>query len=249
MNAYNDLRHGAPARLALYRRKLAASLATAEKAHGRDSAFFAGLSEPGAWRRERWITPHGLGFNAPRGGVTHGRMHGVDVIHVDSGYFDHLRPCDTKCEEWYTDAYHSETVGGRVARLPHNRYLAYLKWSGADGLTALCEVFDSARDAAAAADRLARRVAEDEREYSEKWHEARELQEENEEAHERMRGIRDKVSRRLAVIRALPESAASEREHMAGQVQDLREDFAAILADLIERNNRIAQLRAEGIDA
>lgn len=67
---------------------------------------------------------------------------------------------------WFTDEYgDSEKIRGIVVALPHGRFLA--GWSMGEGMasTVDADVYDTAEDAAFAADSMAEHAAEDEREY------------------------------------------------------------------------------------
>ena len=69
---------------------------------------------------------------------------------------------------WWTDEYgDSETIRGIVVSLPHGRFLA--GWSMGEGMASTVDgyIYDSASDAAYAADSMAESAAEDEREYQE----------------------------------------------------------------------------------
>lgn len=69
---------------------------------------------------------------------------------------------------WYADECGFETIRGIVFRLPHGRgFLA--GWSMGEGMASTVDfyVFDSERDAAYAADSMAERAAESERQYQE----------------------------------------------------------------------------------
>src|SRR5690606_19227724 len=67
---------------------------------------------------------------------------------------------------WFTDDQQDETIRGLVVRLPHGRMLA--GWSMGEHMASEIDstrVYDDEREAARAADALAERVAEREREY------------------------------------------------------------------------------------
>lgn len=227
MNSSDNLRGGSRVRLNSYRAKLARSLETIAKHHAYS--------------------------------VTRSDAYG-GVILADSGALDHLREIRGEDQTrdygrgWYADADSAETITGKVAALPSRkgepRFIAYAVNSGADGITIDRDVYIDARAACHAADRLAERMAEDEREYSEKWNEARELEDQNEAARERLRELRRRVKNQVAAIRALrvsndEKAAAYHVQHL----EEFREDFAAVLDEMRERRERLAELRAEGIEA
>lgn len=186
------------------------------------------------------------------------------------GFVDELFPSMADHRGWFTDTNEDSVYRGQVWKLPARAgkcvYIAgYVECDSGhvvletydDGSIELFTgdnpgygqgTSDALRDAARAANGLAKRNAEREREYSEKWQEASSLSGANDYAHGEMRAIRSKVSQRIKVLRALPDDAQSEREHMVGQIADLREDFAETLAKAIERSERIAELKSEGIE-
>jgi hypothetical protein len=92
----------------------------------------------------------------------------------DHGSFDRWVWCDEvdgariDHRGWYSDEYgDSEKIRGLVVRLPHGRFLA--GWSMGKGMASAVEgdVYGDITEAAYAADSIAERVAEDEREYQE----------------------------------------------------------------------------------
>lgn len=254
MNAYNNLRTGTRARLREYKgkaRHIAHGIACREaQQRGEPSPALADMPAD-RWKEWRYIYPHGLGFNAPHGAyIGRSEMHGRAVIHADTGYLDHLRdgPADDMPRdfptEYYSDAHCSETVGGRVSALPRGRFLAWVKWSDADGITILAHAFDDAEDAAREADRLAERIAENEREYSEKWNRARELQDDNDSDRAELRTIRQNVAGQIALIRA----GKGDRAAICDYIGKLREEFAETLEKMADRREELADLIAEGVE-
>lgn len=82
---------------------------------------------------------------------------------------------------WFADADCSATMCGIVARLPHDRWMAGY-YSSENGETVyLARVFDTLEEAAQEADDEARRHAEEEKEYSERWQAAHDLDDEIEQ--------------------------------------------------------------------
>lgn len=254
MNAYNNLRGGTRRRLNEYKgkaRHIAHGIACREaQRKGEPSPALADMPAE-RWKEWRYIYPHGLGFNAPHGAyIGRSEMHGRACIHADTGYLDHLRSANADDmprdfpTEYYSDAHCSETIGGRVTALPRGRFLAWVKWSDADGITIIARPFDDAEDAAREADRLAERLAEDEREYSEKWNRARELQDENDSDRAELRTIRQNVSGQVALIRA----GKGNREAICDYIGKLREEFAELLEKMGERRDELADLIAEGVE-
>lgn len=68
---------------------------------------------------------------------------------------------------WFTDEHQTDTMRGIVGILPHNRFLA--GWSLGEGMASEVDgrIYDTPEDAAHAADSMAERAAEAEREYQE----------------------------------------------------------------------------------
>lgn len=84
---------------------------------------------------------------------------------------------------WFCDEYQDEKIRGLVFRLPKGRgFLA--GWSMGEGMASEVsgDIYDSEREAAWAADNLAERAAEDERESREEREQERQEQEEQDEA-------------------------------------------------------------------
>lgn len=88
---------------------------------------------------------------------------------------------------WFADVGCSNIIRGIVVRLPHGRYLAGYYQSDNDERVYYPEIYDCIRDAVYAADRHAESIAEIEREYSERWNAAQELEYECEEKVNRLR--------------------------------------------------------------
>lgn len=98
------------------------------------------------------------------------------TFYLDSDFMPRLRWqwCDEVATSighrgWFTDEYgDSDKIRGIVMRLPNNR--GFIPgWSMGDGMASECEydVYDDEIECAYRADKLAERVAEDEREYRE----------------------------------------------------------------------------------
>lgn len=78
---------------------------------------------------------------------------------------------------WFSDADCSETLHGMVASLPHGRFIAGYHMTMNGEQVWFDEVFDDVADAARMADEHARVQAEKEREYDQRWQEARSISE------------------------------------------------------------------------
>jgi hypothetical protein len=128
---------------------------------------------------------------------------------------------------WFSDADCSRTVRGVVARLTHGRYLAGYYSSDNGERVYLAGVYDDVRTAADAADNEARRIAEDEREYSERW----------DAAHELDRDIKEcavEVARLFAIRnhRTLGEDAREALAHAVEKLREMRERRNAEFSDI-----------------
>ncbi len=88
---------------------------------------------------------------------------------------------------WFTDVDCDEKAIGIVASLPHGRFLAGYRWTSNDERVYYGEIYTDRKDAAHAADSLAETFADTAREDDEKFQAARELEDENETAFNRLR--------------------------------------------------------------
>jgi hypothetical protein len=252
---FDNLRGGARGRLANYRAKAAKSLATIRANHSPESAALLLAAGYATWQRQRYITPSGLGFNAPAGGFR--ASDDGKVWYADSGALDHLRTKDAadvlreagrhyaaKETRWYCDADQSETIDAHVCQLParggREQWLAYITWSDADGIVINRTIHDSAEDAATDAAETARIYAEREREYSERWNAARELDEKEADAldhlrlaraawHVALRGWIDAKAHGADVAAA---TCFDAMERHGGRFADAMEDVRSVRAEL-----------------
>ncbi len=108
---------------------------------------------------------------------------------------------------WYRDSHLSETYTGFIWRLPARNkiehFIAGFKDEAAGGATIEANaVYECEREAAMAADELARIHAEREREYDEKWSEANQQDAEREDARAGLRLARARASESLRAWRA-----------------------------------------------
>lgn len=79
---------------------------------------------------------------------------------------------------WFTSDDQHAKMRGIVGRLSHGRFIAGYHSSDNDERVYFGDVYDDEREAARAADSEAERIAEDEREYNERWRAARDLADE-----------------------------------------------------------------------
>lgn len=253
---YDNLRGGSRARLTIYRQRAARTLETVRKHHPPESPYRISVeNDPQRWKRERFITPHGLGFNAPGGVFT--RNEDGRKIYGDTGSLDHLRKLSREemprdyGRGWYADEYCSETVTGHVAVLPSRkdgpRFLAYIVWSDCDGIEIYGETFNSAHAAWSYADDMARHAAEDAREHNEKWNAAREVYEHREEQREELRAARANARDLIAVLRDLPRTA-NGRATICNMLRECRARMRRALHAIAKDAETLADYSAQGID-
>lgn len=111
-------------------------------------------------------------------------------IHPGRGFYldDHGSPSRwVWCDEviriehtgWYCDEQQDDKIRGLVVRLTHGRYL--IGWSMGEGMASEIDgyIYTDARSAALAADSMAERAAEREREYQDAEYERIRIEEEN----------------------------------------------------------------------
>lgn len=135
---------------------------------------------------------------------------------------------------WYThcgpefrnERYCDEIARSIVARLPHGRFIAGYVQSVNDERTYYPEVFDDERDAALMADEHARVMAERERECNERWHAARDLENDTESKLHRLREClalrhRKCMSYVRVEIGQLIETIRANRARLAGEFADV----------------------------
>lgn len=246
MTSYNDLRGGSRARL----RTMREYVARWNRDHVVSNGSRVMLESFRDARR------HGIAT------ISAGRHDGTmrrdgSKIYADSGALDHLRELSGDDQPrdygrgWYADAYCSETVTGRVAVLPsrkgERRFLAYVVWSDCDGITIDADVYDCPRTAWNNADDMARRIAEDEKEHNEKWHEAREVQERQDNRREELRAARSEAVGLVTVLRELPQTASS-RATICAMIRECRERMAEALQGIADDAATLADYSAQGVD-
>lgn len=138
---------------------------------------------------------------------------------VDGANIDHTG--------WFTRDDQSAKMRGLVARLSHGRYLAGYYSSDNGERVYLDRIYTDAEEAASDADSEAERVAEDEREYNERWQAANDM--------------RDDITRRLSRVSELftlrnhprhRDTARDELADLAAIVRKIRADLAANYSDV-----------------
>lgn len=175
------------------RGRLAALKAAADKLNaGHNARKASGNPEPYTWRDVRYSGFHNAATNCitlSRGMdgdkpvyYTHCGQQFPREIFVDEFRDDNGRPL-IEHTGWFANVDWSNKIRGIIVRLPHGRYLAGYFQSDNGERVYYPEIYDSEREAVYAADRL----AETEREYSERWNAARELENEISDAETRLR--------------------------------------------------------------
>jgi hypothetical protein len=151
---------------------------------------------------------------------------------------------------WFADAHQDEIYRGHVWQLPardgSRLYLAGYSESES-GYSVLCargnklELFDSLRDAIYAADHIAERMAEDAREYSERWQEASACADEIADLKSEAKGARENWRAFMDTLRA-----GVHKAHMRKLADNARADHAQFIDEVIAKRARIAELKMEG---
>jgi hypothetical protein len=259
---FDNLRGGSRIRLASYKRKAAERAASPRILPQYRAEYLA----PGGWKKQRWITPHGLGFAAPYDSVSRSRWHGCDVMHMDTGALDHLRaPSRDELTNsdahalrgeprgWYADADCCETITAYVAKLPARegepRFIGWIKWSDADGITALAETFADADDAWRAADPLAERVAEEGRKYNERWQKASRASDKRDDARGELKDCAHAARDILRAWRELKEQAPMSghaRGILATDLSEMRDAMRDAIAKIHAASEEIDSLGMSG---
>jgi cell division septum initiation protein DivIVA len=256
---FDNLAGGSRVRLATYKRKLAKSLETIRACRTpADADAFIASNGYDSWKRSRYITPHGLGFNAPQNSMGALATDGSGRRYGDSGALDHLRVMDAgdvlvkagmrrRADEsrWYADSEGRQTVDAHVAQLPAHkraqRWLAFVTYSEADGVTIENGIFDSAEDAATAACGMAQELAESQREYSDRWDAAQEIQTECDEALSDAQRARRRFNRAFHAYLDAARAGAKDAAAMAEQeFMKARERFNAAAAKVREYRDTLA---------
>lgn len=148
---------------------------------------------------------------------------------------------------WFTDDMQDNTFRPRVWLLAHGRFLAGYDASEWDTVQLDRAVYDDEREAWRAADRMAERDAETERDYSERWQAARNVQYAFYEKREAMRAARGEARGLIAVLRDLPQTAAS-RATICRMIRECRERMAAALQGMADDAETLADYARHGVE-
>lgn len=179
----------------------------------------------------------------------------------DCGAVDELFPRLFDHKGWYADYFQDETWRGRVWQLPARNgeclYLAGYARPNADDAVVGLHVFrennpggrwgayTNARDAAIRADEMAERDAEESREYSERWSEARHADDERESARHDLRAARLDARLTIAAWRNQKETCPlvdSICAMLRGRLDDARREMREALEKIQLSSGRIAEL-------
>lgn len=255
-NHHDKLNGGSVARLARYRRALADSLATIRGCRTPEAAAAfiesAGYTSPLNHRYSWMGDAHGPRFSDD-GRRAYMPASVLDGFRDVGASHDIVRLRHTG---WFKDADASETIAGHVWQLPARDggpvYLAgYVEpdsgyctldaWNGG-----IC-VYGDKDDAARAADSLAERDAETEREHNERWHEARRVDESRDEKRDTLRAAHGEARGLVAVLRDLPQTADS-RATICRMIRECRERMAAALRGIAEDTATLADFAADGVE-
>lgn len=217
--AHLNLAIGAPRRLAILKR--AFEQAHAKNAHHRSQSWRdmryatfkdqsgAGLCQSYTKDGQSWYTQNGAQFR---------REWFCDEV-PNGPRIDHTG--------WYCDAYGEKMARGIVALLPHGRFIAGYWMSGNDERVYFGEIFDAARDAALMADEHARVISEQEAEHNERFNAAQKLEDENEQAFNRLRECL--ALRNNACFTALRDEARELIETIKGNRETLATEYKGVL--------------------
>lgn len=148
---------------------------------------------------------------------------------------------------WFTDDMQDNTFRPRVWRLTRGRMIAGYDASAWDTVVIGRVAYDDEREAWRAADEMAERDAEQERDYSERWQAAQRVADELEEKREKLRAAHGEARRLVTVLRDLPQTAAS-RATICGMIRECRERMAEALQEMADDAEKLAAFAADGVE-
>lgn len=255
---YDKLNGGSRVRLARYRRKLAKSLETirAHRTPGEAEKFIqAGRYTSPLNHRYAWLGyEHGPTFSrdGTRAFMPASMLDGFRDI---GAAHDIVRLHHTG---WYTDADGSETIAGRVWQLPaRNGEPVYLSgyvepgsgYCTLDATRGRIATYSDKEDAARAADALAEKDAEKEREYSERWQAARKADDERADARQELKAARADARQAIAAIRAqraLGGIAPAMCKILQDTIATARDEMRRALETIADKTAEIENLEMQG---
>ncbi len=125
---------------------------------------------------------------------------------------------------WYSDCDMEETIRGIVGMLTHGRFIAGYECSENGERVYFDAVYTDETEAAHAADEHARVQAESEKEYSERWRDARNLADENDEHAEAIKELfplRNQSRRVRADVYSMIQKMRANRASLANDYSDI----------------------------
>lgn len=246
--SYDVLAGGSPRRLAKYRRKLEKSLSTIRGCRTPEDAekfiqsegYTSPLNHRYSWTGD---TPHNATFSDCGG-----------YANLPASMLSGLRDAGESERAYYRDSFADETYRGRVWQLParngETQFIAgYLDEPAAyvrlDATRNRITIFDDKDDAMRAADHVAERDAEAEREHDERWQAAREHDEKREDCRETMAKARAEARGLVLVLRELPQSPEA-RAIICGHIRKCRDRMRACVRTIQKETAAIVALDMEG---
>lgn len=217
---YLNLKAGAPQRLRRLRRDFEKWLAKNPKGHLK------------SWRDVRYATfKSNLGLYQGFKESDNGPLAPKDPIwYTQSGQFfrreqyaDEVKNSHLDHTGWFTNSHQEGKYRGLVVSLPHGRFLAGYHSDDNDERVYFDDVYDDITDAITAADEAARIDAERECEYNDRYDEARKLENECEEAEQRIQ--------ELFALRNHKSLGKGSRQSMAYHLGTLREKREKLSTD------------------
>lgn len=220
--SYLNLNVSAPRRLAILKKqadKLNARPHNARKARGDNTPY--------DWRDVRYSGFHNAAASCGR--LSRGLNGDRPVWYAHRGrqfpreqYADEI--VNLRHTGWFTDDDGYETCRGLVVSLPHGRYLAGYELSDNGERVYFSDIYVDVNDAAYAADSEAENIADVEREYDQRYREAYALDDELQDAGERLRECL--ALRNNPCFRHLRKEAASLIELIREKRETLKTDYA-----------------------
>jgi hypothetical protein len=136
---------------------------------------------------------------------------------------------------WYTDPDGTSSKDGTglcwgmIASLSHGRFLAGYEMGGSNARTYFLEVHDTERDACLAADEHARVIAEQERDYQQRWQDARALEDRIKEYQQRLAECLALRNDKRPCFARVREEARECIEAIREAREELATDYAGVL--------------------
>lgn len=195
-----------------------------------------------AWEAEpdkRRYAPGGIA-NRPKMPTFYRDPSGVGLREVDKpGFIDH--------NGWFADDMQENIFIPKVWRLTHGRMIAGYESSAWDTGRIERKIYTDDAEAWRAADHMAERDAEKERDYCERWNAAQRVNDDREQAREALQRARAEAGGLVLVLRELPQTAES-RATICRLVRECRQRMAAALTAINEATDTLAEYAAEGIE-